>query len=137
MAVWQFDLHLIPRDMAMPDVSRPGWEAGLSQRAAYAVQEDLCHYLGSPWFMLKDWLVFGPENGSRVDVMFDADGSANFSARVYMRNESPQFLVLLTDIARLHGCVVFSPDTSELVKPEVQQVVATITRFNSHRFGLI
>ena len=54
MAVWQFDLHLIPRATAIPDIALPGWEPFLSQRTAYAVQEDLCHYLGTPWFMLKD-----------------------------------------------------------------------------------
>ncbi|MYM23254.1 hypothetical protein GTP46_11415 [Duganella sp. FT135W] len=137
MAVWQFDLLLIPRDMAVPYTGKPNWEPFLPQRVAYAVQEDLCHYFGPPWFMLKNWLVFGPENGSRIDVLFEADGSANFSARVDMRNESPQFLVLLTDLARLHGCVFFSPDTAELVKPEVHQIVAAITRYDSRNLDLL
>lgn len=128
MAAWQLDLHFLPRGNSVPDLTSVGWEPILPKNMAYTLQGDLAHYLGSPWLMLDDWLVFGPENGNRVDVLFEPNGDSNLSVRVDVRNDSPQFLVLVTDLARMHGCVLYSPDCREIVEPELPHVLSAIAR---------
>lgn len=43
MAVWQFDLYLIPRGSTAPNTSIPDWEPVLPARLTYALQEDFVH----------------------------------------------------------------------------------------------
>ena len=106
MAVWQFDLYFIARGSAAPVTSLPNWEPVLPAPVTYALQEDFVHYLGCPWFMLPDWLVFGPENGNRIDFNFFDAGDAIVQVRLDTRNEAPQFVVLIADLAKLHWCVL-------------------------------
>lgn len=128
MAVWQFDLYLIPVNMRAPDTSKEGWGMpALSQKQALAVQETLAHYFGPPWLMLEDWLVFGPENGNRVDIEFDDVGSSVF-VRCDVRIEAPQFLVLVAELARSNECRFFSPATTELIEPEWHQILHATAR---------
>lgn len=62
MAVWQFDLYFIGRDASVPNMDAEGWDAPpLPLGLVYHVQNELANYLGLPWMMLPDWLVFGPE----------------------------------------------------------------------------
>jgi len=71
MALWQFDLYFIPIGACLPDTTGEEWdEPGLALSQVRTVQEALAYYFGPPWVMLNDWLVFGPENGNRVDVSF-------------------------------------------------------------------
>lgn len=58
--------------------------------------------------MLQDWLVFGPENGNRIDILFEGGVGAEVSVRCDVREEAPQFLVLVSDLVRFHGCRFFS-----------------------------
>ncbi len=131
MATWQFDVYFIPRGSVVPDTAKSGWEPGLPAKVARALQEDLAHYLGVPWLMLKDWLVYGPENGNRIDVLFTDDGSASISVRFDVRNDAPQFLVLVTELAQLHHCSLFCAEITEVIEPDVHQVLAAITRWQS------
>ena len=128
MAVWQFDLYFIPRGSAAPDTSLPDWEPVLPAPVTYALQEDFVHYLGCPWFMLSDWLVFGPENGNRIDFNFVGTGDAIVQVRLDTRNEAPQFVVLIADLAKLHGCVLFNAESGEFVQADRDRLVDALVR---------
>lgn len=129
MATWQFDLCFNPIGAPASASSKDGWEAPpLPPSVAYGVQEDLAHYFGPPWLMLDDWIVFGPENGNRVDLLFENDGSAGVYVRCDTRDDGPQFLVLITDLARIHQSNFYSPSTKELIEPDRWQIQAAMTR---------
>lgn len=129
MAIWQFDLCFNPAYAPAPISSKDGWEAPpLPPSVAYAVQEDLAHYFGPPWLMLDDWIVFGPENGNRMDLLFESDGSAGVYVRCDTRDDGPQFLVLITDLARVHQANFYNPSTKELIEPDRWQIQAAMTR---------
>ena len=142
MAAWQFDLYFIPRDSTAPDTSIPDWEPVLPARITYAVQEDFVHYLGRPWLMLPDWIVFGPENGNRVDFNFVGAGDAGdagdaiIQVRLDTRNEAPQFVVLITDLAKLHGCVLYSADSGEFIPADRDRLNEAIVLREAQLLGL-
>lgn len=136
MAVWQFDLYFIPRGSAAPVTSLPNWEPVLPAPLTYALQEDFVHYLGCPWFMLPDWLVFGPENGNRIDFNFFDAGDAIVQVRLDTRNEAPQFVVLIADLAKLHGCVLFNAESGELVQADRDRLVDALVRREFQLLGL-
>lgn len=129
MAVWQFDLYIVDYDTPAPLQTGEGWQPQpLPLSLVHKVQEELAHYMGPPWLMLKDWLVFGPENGNRIDILFENDVSAEVSVRCDVREEAPQFLVLVSDLVRFHGCRFFSPLTREFIAPELELVLEAIRR---------
>lgn len=136
MAIWQFDLYFIPRDSASPDTTRPDWEPSLSSHVSYALQEDLVHYLGRPWLMLNNWIVFGPENGNRVDFNFGDAGDAVVQVRLDTRNEAPQFVVLISDLAKLHGCVLYSAESGEFIQADREQLMDAVVRREAQLLGL-
>ena len=127
MAAWQLDVYLITRGVSVPDLDAEYWETpSLPLVVALKVQEELAHYLGSPWLMLPEWLVFGPENGNRIDVVFETEDSANIFVRCDMRQEGPQFLVLVCNLAHGHGCVLFNPQNRSLIEPTLEALENTM-----------
>lgn len=129
MAAWQFDLFVVYSDAGSPGLPSEGWEPSpLPLHLAYSFQKELAYYMGPPWQMLENWLVFGPENGARIDILFELDKGASVSFRCDVRDEAPQFLVLIVDICRFHGCQFFSPNTREFIRPDLELVLDAIRR---------
>jgi hypothetical protein len=127
MAVWQFDMYFIARGMQAPDLNAEGWETpALPLPLVYDVQKDLAHCLGPPWLMLPDWLVFGPEKGNRVDVLFENEAEGSIFVRCDVREKAPQFLVLVSDLAQSHECRFFSPQSREFIEPSLETVLSAI-----------
>jgi hypothetical protein len=124
MAVWQFDLYFIPIGSAPPDINSDEWDSPVISRAhARSVQEYLAHYFGQPWMMLEDWIVFGPENGNRVDVLFgERHADASIFVRCDLRNEAPQFFQLVAELARKVGCEFFCSDNAQLISADLQDL---------------
>lgn len=135
MAVWQFDLYLIPPGSTAPDTSIPDWEPVLPAHITYALQEDFVHYLGRPWLMLPDWIVFDPENGNRIDFNFVDAGDAIVQVRLDTRNEAPQFVVLIADLAKLHDCVFFA-ESGEFIQADRDQLMDALVRREVQLLGL-
>ncbi len=129
MAAWQFDLYFIARDASAPNIDAEDWDAPpLPLSLVYDVQIELANYLGPPWLMLSDWLVFGPEKGNRIDIIFESEIDATVFVRCDVRDEAPQFLVLVSKLAHAHGCRFFSPQSRELLQPNLEVLESTIRR---------
>lgn len=121
MAAWQFDLYFIARKTPAPDLNAESWETpSLPLDVVYELQAELAHYFGPPWLMLPDWLVFGPENGNRIDVVFETDDSASIFVRCDLRQEAPQFLVLICNLAHSRACQFFNPQRRVLLEPTLK-----------------
>lgn len=129
MAAWQFNVYLSGRGASVPDLDAEYWETpSLPLAVVREIQEELAHYLGPPWQMLPEWLVFGPENGNRIDVVFETDDSASIFVRCDLRQEAPQFLVLVCNLAHGHGCLLFNPQTRTLIEPTLQAMERAMAR---------
>jgi hypothetical protein len=121
MAAWQFDVYLIARGASVPDLDAEYWETpALPLTVVREIQEELAHYLGPPWLMLPDWLVFGTENGNRIDVMFETEDYSSIFVRCDLRQEAPQFLVLVCNFAHGHGCDLFNPQNRSRIEPALE-----------------
>jgi|SRR5471030_1387829 len=118
MAIWQVDMHLVDTTDDPPEIVGDGWVPRLlSAQLARRAQLLLSEYLGPPWQMVEDWVVYGPENGSRVDVVCEPSGAASIVIRFDVRNDNIQFLALICRLARSLECAFFSSDTRVLAEP--------------------
>ncbi|MYM23249.1 hypothetical protein GTP46_11390 [Duganella sp. FT135W] len=118
MAPWQLDLYLFRNTETLPDVSSDGWlPPALNGSALLEAQKILRTYLGKPWPIAERWFVFGPEEGSRADVIFENETSAAVVVRLDMRNDSVQFGALACRLANELGCHFFLPTLEAVIQP--------------------
>jgi hypothetical protein len=129
MAIWQVDLHLVVCGSDTRANVGVDWHPPqLSPDTVLPVQRMLSAGFGVPWLMLEDWIVFGPENGNRVDIAFEVDGRASVVMRFDIRNSGIQFETLVCRVAKQEGCVFFSPDLGILVEPEPRLIEAALEK---------
>ena len=112
MATWQFDLHLIPRDVVerhlgavAPSMTRlefdeiPGWPA----------TTELIHDVSSVLPPTQSWSgsfdMYGKEDGDRIDVCGEHSEMEIF-VRIDVRSISMTFLTRLIDIAERHNLIL-------------------------------
>lgn len=129
MAIWQLDIYIVDLIVASIDTNRKSWgEPVLPLSLVHDFQEELVHYLGNPWLMARNWLVFGPKNGNGIDIVFGNDVHASVSVRCDLREEAPQFLVLVCDLARFHGCRFFNSIDGEFIEPDLELLLEAIRK---------
>ena len=116
MAVWQFDLVLVPKGGSLPRRSGDGHDApSVDPKRVEQARSWLVENVGAPWQMLEGWYVYGGEKGNRVDVLLSADASAEITARIDAREEATSFIRKLCALAELLDCLLFSLEMWSLV----------------------
>ena len=141
MALWQFDVALIPNG-SVPVVADEGYEiAPLPQLSVARATKYLSQHFGAARQMLPHWLVFGEEDGHRFDVRIDEVGSGSVQARVDARAYARHVLGRVLELADLLGCNLYVPELNVSVEPtksELERVFceSTAARFveDPHRF---
>lgn len=126
MAIWQVDLQMIPMADGVADGLHNSVELPLPSSLVLQAQQRLSEYLGSPWLMLTDWLVYGPENGSRVDIVFISPQTASITVRFDMRSDAQQFLILICRLAWHLGCRFYSADLKRTVEASERAVTEAL-----------
>ena len=71
---------------------------------------------GTPTYITDGWLVFGTDQGNRVDVSVEEMGRGDIFARIDVRIGTGQFIRTLADFADELGCGFFSPESDELIE---------------------
>jgi hypothetical protein len=84
--------------------------------------------------MLESWVVFGHEQGSRFDFIFNQDGTADLSARVDARSQYRGFVTALCELASVSDCSLFSAEHWALLEPSVGELVRAIERSRAAAF---
>jgi hypothetical protein len=136
MAIWQVDMHVIHASDEPPNTINDGWQPPLLSGALLLqAQQMLTEYLGAPWTMVEDWVVFGPENGSRVDVVFETANSASIVVRFDVRNDGVQFPALICKLAQKLGCLLFSADLGSLIEPNGATLAVALD--NAHNAAVL
>ena len=83
MAVWQYDLFLVREGQALPLLMNDGWELPqLPAASTLDAQEALAGSLGCPWLMMDDWVIFGNEERTRIDLMFNETDEVEIRIRL-------------------------------------------------------
>jgi hypothetical protein len=123
MATWQFELYLLPHGISNLIESGDGYDVpGVSVQAALRAQDGLVKAFGSPWLMLGDWLVYGDENGSRVDLLFDDVGTVQVNVRLDARTTNESAISSVCALASQLQCAFFSPENRQFITPQPQAV---------------
>jgi hypothetical protein len=118
MAIWQFDLFVVGRNSMLPRLSDDGWELPLlPAQSTLAAQRRLIDYLGRPWLMMADWIVFGHEESTRFDVFFDSADMAEIRIRLDA-SCTPADIDAVCVFTRELDSHLFDPSTQSLIDPE-------------------
>jgi hypothetical protein len=146
MALWQFDLHLLPRSSLLRRynsipirVPRADFDDFDWWRdARFAANREL----GSDFIILpetKSWSPFirtwGDEDGDRVDLCFKENLLEAFFVRIDVRNISVSFLSSICKIAVEWDCLLLL-ENDLLVSPSVSNLMTAIRPSRSFRFVL-
>ena len=116
MAVWQFDLVLVPKGGPLPRRSDDDYNSpSVNPKRVEQARSWLAENVNAPWRMLEGWYVYGSENGNRVDVLLNPDESAEITARIDARAEATAFIRKLCSLAELLDCLLFSSEMWLLV----------------------
>lgn len=119
----------------MPCRMDDGYEVP-SLPAAVAVRAHalLCERRSEAWRMMDGRLVFGEEQGSRFDLSFDDDGSADLSARIDLRGGTHSFISAVCELASKLDCLLFSVEHWAAIEPSPAALSAAVSRSAAARF---
>lgn len=135
MAIWQYDLFLVNDEDALPLLSEDGWELPqLPATSTTNAQQTLVAAMGHPWLMMEDWLVFGAEDGTRVDLLFD--GADNVEIRIRLdASATPSELNAVCSFVRELNCSLFDPATRSLLQPDHNSLASALAASRAAAFA--
>ena len=123
MAIWQFNLFIVRPD-SLPTLTDEGWDVpALPQELTAFAMQYLNGRFAVPFEMLPGWLVFGQENGNRVNASFEASVISELSVRIDARDPSTTFIANICELADSLNCVFFSPESRIFVEPVPESVL--------------
>lgn len=137
MAIWQFDPFVLNAN----DVCRYSVENGWSlppipAGSILAAQRELLAALGHPWQMMPDWLVFGTENGNRVDLLFDGDDNVEIRIRL-VASASDSELDGVCAFVGAFGGRLFDPATESTLHPDRKTLRAALSHSRAAQHPVI
>lgn len=137
MAAWQFDLLFLPRSaVASADGDRGDALPLVAEPLIVDTHRYLCESLGVPWNMCEGVLVFGPEQGCRIDLAVDPEGNAEVSARIDSRSNADEFFPLLIALTLQLDCSLFSPELDRSVEPTANALSESLMRSAAWAYAL-
>ena len=126
MAAWQYDLFLVGEGSAAPVFVDEGWELPpLPAASTLHAQRILVGSIGNPWLMMDNWIVFGGEQGTRVDCWFGDADEVEIRVRLSaLATESE--LGAVCDFTAALWCTLFDPETGAMIQPDRKSVVSAL-----------
>jgi hypothetical protein len=118
MAVWQFDVQLIPQGAPVPEIAEDGidvapcWD-GFS--TTVNVQKRLEQRFGLAREVLPGWLQWGDEKSNRIDADLKGGRLTGLSARLDARSQFEPFLQFLCELANDINCRFFSAEFKSMI----------------------
>ena len=128
MAVWQYDLHLVPLDQSGVDPRGyrflPDGTLDIDPLSCHGVVPDslpefLGNALGPSCILFRGIRSWGAGAGNRVDVCSSAEGLVeNVFVRIDARSPSRTFMSLLVSMANNLGCSFLDPLTRRVIRAD-------------------
>jgi hypothetical protein len=133
VAIWQFEVFVVPHGGDRPRLVGDGWAIpSMNSGARSRLEGELQNELGKP-SEVAGTLVFGAENGDRVDLLA-ADDYCELAARIDARKLSAQFVEFICGLARNEGCYFFSPESGAMLQPSRADLESALAASRSARF---
>jgi len=131
MAVWQFDLRMVPRDSVCAFVSDESdgigddmidavdWWRSAELPAGWEARVDQVLPRSASWD--PEWRVFGSEQGTRVDVISTGGRIEEVRLRLDARELGPSVLEQLMELVKDARCSLVTP-TGRVIEPDPSSV---------------
>lgn len=143
MAIWQFDLHLVPRSRvigvysSLPkeierDVfdSTEWWE---NYKPPSNFEELITSFLPANTSWIIDTKTWGEEDSHRVDVMYQDEEVSEIYVRIDVRKLHQSFVGNIVNLARDCDCLVLTQD-KRLLEPHIDKLTFEIERSSAFQF---
>jgi hypothetical protein len=120
MALWQFDILFVPHGAGLPVCTEDGCRTDpLDSERCEIARTVLSAQFDAGHEMMEGWVMYGPEQGSRFDLLLDEDRTGELSARVDARTKDDQFLELLCRLAQEVECSLYSLEFGQMLEPSL------------------
>jgi len=135
MAIWQYDLFVVGEGRALPLSMDGGWDLPqLPAASTLSAQRTLVGSMGDPWLMMDDWVVFGSENSTRIDLMFNEADKVEIRVRLDASASEADIDAVCTFACEL-GSRLFDPATGALLPPDRSAMTAALARSRTAAFA--
>lgn len=135
MAVWQYDLFLVGEGNPLPLLMDDGWELPqLPAASTLNAQGTLTGSMGYPWLMMDDWVVFGNEEGTRIDLMFNEADEVEIRIRLSTPASEADLDAVCGFAGELHS-KLFDPTTGAMLKPDRSSVASALATSRAAAFS--
>ncbi|WP_133250739.1 hypothetical protein [Janthinobacterium sp. 78] len=134
MAIWQYDMFLVGEENTLPLPKDDGWELPqLLAASTLNAQRTLVGSMGNPWLMMEDWIVFGSEVGTRVDLLFDSD-KVEILIRLDASATERELNAVCSFVGELNGRL-FDPATRTLLQPDRTTLASALATSRAAAFS--
>lgn len=135
MAVWQYDLFLVGKGNALPLLMDDGWEfPQLPAASTLNAQATLTDSMGHPWLMMNDWVVFGNEESTRIDLMFNEADEVEIRVRLSASASAADLDAVCGFACELHS-KLFDPTTGALLQADRSSVASALATSRAAAFS--
>ncbi|MFL6710461.1 MAG: hypothetical protein ACJ8HI_19840 [Massilia sp.] len=126
MAVWQYDLFVVGEGHVLPLLMEDGWELPqLPAESTLNAQGILIESLGCAWLMMDDWVVFGNEETTRIDLIFNEKNEVEIRIRL-SASATYADLDAVSEFACALRSKLFDPASGALLQPDRSSVASAL-----------
>jgi hypothetical protein len=145
MAIWQWDLTLVPRyEVTQLFSSIPQymdfdwfetieWWKSISSDKMTGFFDGILPTYFTPW--AKDTLSWGSDDGNRIQMSVELGNVKHLFIRIDLRSLNLSLLEFLTDFSSENGFLFFAFDTQKFIEPDLELVIDAIK--NSRKMGFV
>ncbi len=84
--------------------------------------------------MLENWIVYGIENGTRVDFLFDDVGSVEVKVRLDVSVNNDVLLEVICALALELKCNYFDVEARQLIDPRRESILQAMSSSRAAKF---
>ena len=138
MAIWQFDVDFRSNETGVRRSTAEDRGSGAGRKGMFQRDDaDLLRVIDGMLVRRKSWsenlVLWGEENGNRIDIFLEEGKIANVNARIDLRQPSVAFLELLLKIARYCGAHFRTEDELD-IPAEKERILEAIRHSEAFRF---
>jgi len=112
-----------------------GWELPhLPAASTLNAQKTLTGSMGDPWLMMDDWVVFGNEESTRIDLMFNKADEVEIRIRLSVSATEVDLDAVCNFTRELHG-KLFDPATGALLQPNRSSLASALASSRAAAFS--
>jgi hypothetical protein len=136
MAIWQYYLLLVGKADPQPRHADTGWEPPqLPAASTLNAQSILASVLGDLWLMMDDWVVFGNEERTRIDLMFDETDEVEIRVRLGALATEAELDAVCGFTREVEG-ILFDPATGALLPTDRSALASALASSRAAAFSV-